>query len=628
MRRKISFWFAVADGPIVALCLIIALLLVDADPGTYLLKYWLLIPVAVLARIALFLVFRLYRWVYYYFGSRELLRLVEAVTLGSIPIGFILLIVGVPSTPSVIIIDWMLNIILVGGLRFTARLIKELIQDFRAKKAQDSRKRKRTLIVGAGDAGEAIVNEIYRNPRLHYEAIGFVDDDQDRIGQDIHEIPVLGTTEYLPAICKAYGIEEILIAVPSASGEQMRDIVEKCEKCQVQFRTLPGLYEFIDGSIDTKQIRKVKIEDLLGREQHALDLENIALYLHEATVMVTGAAGSIGSELCRQIASFKPAALVLLDHEETNLYEIEQELKEKFPEQKMHLTIGNIRNQQEVENVISKYRPSTIFHAAAFKHVPLMEDNPNQAVLNNVMGTSILIDLAHDYEVDKFVLISTDKAVNPTSVMGTTKRIAEMLIQTKALQSKTQFLAVRFGNVLGSRGSVIPLFTRQIAQGGPVTVTHPETVRYFMTIAEAVQLILQACSIGEGGEVFVLDMGKPVKILDLAKDMIKLSGLQEGTDIEIKFVGLRPGEKLYEELLTAQEKTDSTQHEKIYVAKLGKMDPNGFYDRVRDLIELAKHSRNDQIRLKIKELVPSYNPAQNGLKELEISVMEHTVKSA
>lgn len=611
VRKKVIGWFILVDAPIVGICLMLALLFVDPQPITNILHYWWIAPIAIATRLLLFWVFRLYRWVWYYFGSKELIRLTEAVTLGSIAIAIIITIARVPAIPSVLVIDWMLNILLVGGFRFTLRVIKE----DRAKQEQGYRKRKRTLLIGGGDAAEAVIKEIDRNPRLRYELIGCIDDDQSKIGQDIHEIPILGNSQYLPAIVKAYGVEEILIAIPSATGDEMRKIVEQCEKCQVSFRTLPGLYEFIDGSIDTKQIREVKIEDLLGREPHKLDLYVIASYLQGTTIMVTGAAGSIGSELCRQIAAFNPTSIVLFDHEESNIYDFEMELRYKFPELNIQLVIGNIQSEAEVNDVLSRYHPSTIFHAAAFKHVPLMEANPCKAVRNNITGSKILIDASDRYNVDRFVLISTDKAVNPTSVMGATKRVAEMLVQSKSQNSKTKFVAVRFGNVLGSRGSVVPLFNRQIARGGPVTVTDPETIRYFMTTSEAVQLILQAGSIGRGGEVFVLDMGKPVKILDLAKDMIRLSGLEEGKDIDIEFTGLRPGEKLYEELLTADELTDSTQYEKIYIARLDSVDLNGFKEKLQELEQLANNGRDEEIRVKLKDIVPAYIPRQNGAQE-------------
>jgi len=602
----------VADAPIVAACLAIALLLINVQPGTYLIRYWWLHPVVIVARLALFFVFRLYRWVWYYFGTKELVRLVQAVVLGSIPISLFLIFADVPSIPSVLAIDLMLNLLLVGGLRFGLRILKEYIQDYQGKKKRGLRKNKRTLIIGAGDAGEAVANEIIKNPRLHYDLVGFADDNPDSVGQDIHNVPVLGSTQYLQAIVKAYGVEEILIAIPSASGQQMRELVDECEKCQVTYRTLPGLHEFIDGSINANVIRDVNIDDLLGREAVSLDLDKISLYLGEETVLVTGAAGSIGSELCRQIATFNPSILVLFDHEESNIYDLEMELRNKFPHLTIQVMLGDVQRNIDIENMISGCRPSTIFHAAAYKHVPLMEANPSKAVLNNIMGSKILIDAADRYGINRFVMISTDKAVNPTSVMGTSKRVAEMLLQAKSLKSITKFVAVRFGNVLNSRGSVVPLFTRQIKEGGPLTVTDPDTIRYFMTIPEAVQLILQAGSIGNGGEVFVLDMGKPVRILDLAKDLIRLSGLEEGKDIEIKFTGLRPGEKLYEELLTAQEKIDSTQHEKIFIARLDQVNPDEIYPRIAELEQLALVGQNHKIRAKLKELVPNYTPMQNG----------------
>lgn len=615
VRRKRIGWFALVDGPIVGACIALAFLIrfFGFEPASYLSQYWWIVPFAIVVRLLLFWLFRLYRWVWYYFSGKELIPLIEAVTLGSVAIGVVLWLAQVPSLISVLIIDWLLNIILVGGLRFFLRTGKEL----RAKQEQGLGKRKRTLIVGAGDAAEAIIREMDKNPRLGYQLVGCVDDDPTKVDQDIHQVPVLGTTQYLPAIVAAYGVEEILIAIPSASGAEMRQIVEQCEKSQVKFRTLPGLYALIDGSISARQIREVKIEDLLGREPYTLDLEKIASYLQGAKVLITGAAGSVGSELCRQIATFEPALLIFFDYEESNTYELELEMRRKFTDLNMKVIIGDIQNKPEVENMLNYYRPSTVFHAAAFKHVPLMELNPCEAVLNNIIGSKILIDAAHNYEVERFVLISTDKAVNPSSVMGATKRVAEMLIQGKSLGSKTKFVAVRFGNVMGSRGSVVPLFSRQIAQGGPVTVTHPEALRYFMTTSEAVQLILQAAGIGDGGEVFVLDMGRPIKILDLARDMIRLSGLEEGKDIEIEFTGLRPGEKLYEELLTAEERTDSTLYQKILIAKLDHVDPDGLAKRVNEMEQLALKGHAEEIRGKLKEIVPTYQPMRSEVPEHE-----------
>jgi FlaA1/EpsC-like NDP-sugar epimerase len=423
-----------------------------------------------------------------------------------------------------------------------------------------------------------VVRELHNHPSLGFEPVGFVDDDPRKKGLYLLDVPILGDRHDIPRLVKELRVDEIIIAMPSVPGRVVRELVEIAKTTGARLKTVPGIYELINGRVSVNQIREVQVEDLLGREPVQLDLEEIASYLTGRVVLVTGAGGSIGSELCRQIARFRPACLVMLDHSENNLFEIESELLERCRGVDAPAELADVRDQAKVEQIFEKYRPQVVFHAAAHKHVPMMERCPEQAVANNVLGTYITAGTALRFQSEIFVLVSTDKAVRPRSVMGATKRAAELVIQylnEKSRQGnlRTRFAAVRFGNVLGSRGSVIPIFKRQIARGGPVTVTHPEMVRYFMTIPEAVQLIIQAGALARGGEIFVLDMGEPVKILDLARDLIRLSGLVPDRDIEIKITGIRPGEKLKEELFTPQEERTATKNSRIFIARNGDCDP-------------------------------------------------------
>ena len=423
------------------------------------------------------------------------------------------------------------------------------------------------MIIGAGEAGSVIVKELENSQCPNTKAVAIIDDDCYKMGKKLHGIPILGNRNDIMRVAKEKSIDEIIIAIPSAPSQEINKIFTECTKTRCKVRILPSISHIIDGKVSIKKVRDVQIEDLLGREQVKVDLENIALYLNGKVILVTGGGGSIGSELCRQIASYVPKQLVILDNYENNAYDIKNELNYKYPNLKLKVVIANIRDKQRLDSIFNEYRPQVVFHAAAHKHVPLMEDNPSEAIKNNVFGTLNMAECADKYGVLKFILISTDKAVNPTNVMGATKRIAEMIIQATGRYSKTDFAAVRFGNVLGSNGSVIPLFKKQIEQGGPVTVTHPEVTRFFMTIPEAVQLVIQAGAMAKGGEIFVLDMGQPVKIADLARSLIKLSGYKPDEDIKIVFTGLRPGEKLYEELLLEEEGLMATRHDKIFVAK-------------------------------------------------------------
>lgn len=544
------------------------------------------LPALLVLRIASYQAFGLYDRLWQFASVRELVAIAEAGTVASIGDYFLLHLIHGPGFPrSATILMWLFNISLAGGLRLFARLRREWILTGRSRAwatngAAPTRPGpgpggaewqvgpcRRALIIGAGEAGVLVAKELRAHPELCYDIVGFVDDDRSKQGYMVADLRVLGTRADLPSLVARHDVDEIIIAMPSVPGRVVKEIVAACEGLGTRVKTLPGVYELIDGKVDVSRIRDVQIEDLLRREQVRVDLDKIGGYLTGRPVLVTGAGGSIGQELCRQIARFQPASLVLLGHAENDIYDIDLELRETCPSLNVVPVIGDIRDAARMESVFARYKPDVVFHAAAHKHVPLMEMHPEEAINNNVFGTWNVACAADRHAASRFVLISTDKAVNPVSIMGSTKRAAELLIQALNEHSNTRFMAVRFGNVLGSRGSVIPLFKRQIAAGGPITVTHPDMVRYFMTIPEAVQLVIQAAAMGEGGEVFVLDMGEPVRIVDLARDLVRLSGLDPDKDIEIKFTGVRPGEKLFEELLTAEEGTVATCHERIFIAR-------------------------------------------------------------
>jgi FlaA1/EpsC-like NDP-sugar epimerase len=463
--------------------------------------------------------------------------------------------------------------------------------------------RKRALVVGAGEAGQMVAREMSHRMEVGVDVIGFVDDDPTKVKKRIGTLTVFGTTSDLAKLCENLFIDQVIIAIPSAPPAEIRRIVEICKGAEVETRILPGLFELIDGRVSVNQLREVSLEDLLGREPVELDSASIADYIEGKRVLVTGAGGSIGSELCRQIMRFQPEALILLGKGENSIFMIHEELKRRPEPVRMVPVIADIRDQGRMTTVFEQHRPHVVFHAAAHKHVPLMEINVSEAITNNVGGTRTVAQLADDYAVERFVLVSSDKAVNPSSVMGATKRIAELIIQDLSRTSKTNFVAVRFGNVLDSRGSVLPIWRQQIAQGGPVTVTHPEVSRYFMIIPEAVQLIIQAGAIGEPGSIFVLDMGKPIKIADLAVDLIRLSGLRPGQDIEIKYVGLRPGEKLHEELLTAEEGLTKTIYSKIFVGQRQSIDNSLLELELNALFRAARNNDEAAIRTCLSGLV-------------------------
>ena len=502
---------------------------------------------------------------------------------------------------AIFILDMFATIVLLGGLRMAVRLYHEEFL------TEAGGKLKKFLIVGAGNAGEALLRELHRMPVGQYDVIGFIDDDPAKQGMNIHGIPVLGKVDQLPQICEKQNIEEIAIAMPSATARQLRKVVQICEGAKVRFRTVPSVADIASGKYRVSQIRDVDINDLLGRETVKLDLDIIEQYLKNKIILVTGAGGSIGSEMSRQVCYFEPKLLLLLEQAENALFFIERELRKSFPKVVMETLICDITDKKRVEQIFEKFKPEVVIHAAAHKHVPMMEINPGEAIKNNVVGTKVVADAADEYSVGHFVMISTDKAVNPTSIMGSSKRIAEMYIQDLNKTSSTHFVTVRFGNVLGSTGSVVPIFKSQIASGGPVTVTHPEMKRYFMTIPEASQLVLQAAAMGKGGEIFVLDMGDPVKIVDLAKELITLSGFRPGEDIEIVFTGIRPGEKLFEELSIKGEDMMPTRHAKIGIWENNiPLTREQLHQMINSLVVTADTQDYTQIVSAMKQIVPEY----------------------
>lgn len=547
--------------------------------------------------------FGVYRRLWRYTGLTEVMELfcsvlsVTTIFLIVRASGY-LIIGGHHMSYGIIFINCILAFLSLSGPRVLRRLAIEHSQ----RKHWRQPIRRRSLVVGAGDAGQMVLKELSQRSDLGVDVVGLIDDDPSKLRTRIGSLTVFGTTKELPNLIESLFIDQVIIAMPSAPASEIRKIVDICRECEVDTRILPGLFELIDGKVSVSQLREVSLEDLLGRAPIEMDNASIAGYLEDRTVLVTGAGGSIGSELCRQIMRFQPTRLILLGKGENSIFSIEQELKARPEPVEIVPVIADIRDIIRMRAIFEKFKPSTVFHAAAHKHVPLMECNVTEAVANNVLGTRVIAELSHLYEVETFVLVSSDKAVNPTSVMGATKRMAELVVQDLANRTSTKYVAVRFGNVLASRGSVIPVWRKQIAMGGPVTVTHPEATRYFMLIPEAVQLILQATALGKGGEIFVLDMGEPVKILDLANDLIRFSGLKPGVDIEIEFIGLRPGEKLYEELLTREEGLTKTVYDKIFVGKpqpINREQLGGYIERlekgVQDADDMGVHAELNKI---------------------------------
>ncbi|NLK22340.1 MAG: polysaccharide biosynthesis protein [Epulopiscium sp.] len=564
-------------------------------------------------KIGVFYYFGLYKSLWKYASINELVSVVIATAIGNVSViaygyfmqpAFIQQVL-LPVPRSIYVITWLLDVLFIGGTRFAYRVLKH----WNVKEIWRSSHKKRALIIGAGDAGAMVIKEMNNHEELGMIPIGVIDDDETKYGKKINGVPILGTRYRVEEVVIQKSIDIIIIAAPSMPKKERRDIIEICDRTGAEIKILPGVYELIEGKIGISQLRPVQIEDLLGRDTIQLNIEEISGYINNKTVLVTGGGGSIGSELCRQIVTFSPIRLLILDIYENNAYDIQNELKRKYPQLNLETIIASIRDKNRINDIFDKYKPEVVFHAAAHKHVPLMEDSPMEAIKNNVFGTLNLVQAANYYGVKRFVQISTDKAVNPTNVMGASKRLCEMIIQTYNKHSKTEFVAVRFGNVLGSNGSVIPLFKKQIKEGGPVTVTHPDIIRYFMTIPEAVQLVIEAGGMAKGGEIFVLDMGEPVKIDKLARDLIRLSGFEPDEDIKIKYTGLRPGEKLFEELLMAEEGLSDTRHEKIHIAKPIDIDMDLLEDKL-DRLKQAVEGSNTDVFKAIKETVPTYHPRE------------------
>ena len=556
--------------------------------------------------LLIFWLFRLYHSLWQYASIAEVYRIAEACIIVEVVHFLSNKIAGNMLPRSCYFNAAIYLIIAICASRFMYRMIRTVLNKYRNIKTSNN-----VMIIGAGEATNVIMREIQNSSYLANSNIAcIIDDDRRKVGKYIRGVKVIGTRDKIKEAAKLYDIDEIIFAIPSASNEVKRDILNICKETDCTLKILPGVYQMVDGEINVNSIRNIDVLDLLGRDPIEVDIESIMGYVKDKVIMVTGGGGSIGSELCRQLVSHKPKQLIIFDIYENNAYDIQQELKINYPDANVVTLIGSIRNVSRLESVFAQYKPDIVYHAAAHKHVPLMEVSPDEAVKNNVVGTWNVARMADKYGVKKFVMISTDKAVNPTNVMGATKRICEMIVQTYNEISKTDFVAVRFGNVLGSNGSVIPLFKRQIEAGGPVTVTDPNIIRYFMTIPEAVSLVLQAGAYAKGGEIFILDMGEPVKIDDLAKNLIRLSGYTLGVNMEIKYTGLRPGEKLYEELLMKEEGLQETDNKLIHIGKPIEFDKENFFDNLEKLKEEA-YSETGNIRESLKKVVDTYHPNEH-----------------
>ncbi len=594
-----------------------------------------ILPFVIVVKTVTFFCFGLYQGMWRYSSLNDAWNLLKATVVSSlIVVAFVLFRHRFEGySRGVYMIDMILTFLLTGCYRLIIRIAYQrgyLVKDFKEhdtprEKPHKKKAKKRIILVGAGDAGEKTFREIRDNPSLGYTVVAFVDDDHRKIGYQIHGVPIRGPVSELPRIAEELDIQEMLVTMPSATGEKRRRVIEYCKKTAIPCKTLPTLGEIIDGKVSIKALRDVNYDDLLGRESATLDQKAIREYLKGKRVLVTGAGGSIGSELCRQIIKYKPKVLIMVDSSESNLYAVQMELEHRLKFRKYVPILANVQYAAVIDLIVRERKPDVVVHAAANKHVPMMEENPWEAVFNNIIGTWNVMEASSKHGVKRFVMVSTDKAVRPTNVMGATKRVCELLMQTYHRQNGIVMMSVRFGNVIGSSGSVVPLFREQIAYGGPVTVTHPEVTRYFMTIPEAAQLVLQAGALGEGGEIFILKMGTPVKIDQMARDLICLSGKEPEKDIEIVYTGLRPGEKLYEELITEGEGIVQTTHEKIMVLRPMENAWNGFENRdnfhnwlikgIWDLREAAMKHDGKKIRQVLKELVPEYTPRHRMPKD-------------
>ncbi len=567
------------------------------------------LPVVIILRFSMLLYFRLYSGYYRYASISDLTQILKAVTAGSVLIGIPTYFLGFGNIPrGVFVIDWLLLVVLLGGSRFLLRAVREMVPGM-------LRQGKRTFVIGAGSAGEMMLRELRKSP-MGYRPVGLIDDDAAKQGMRIHGVTVLGNSHDMGKLADKHNVTDAIIAIPSATGKQMREMIEACRRAHLDFKSLPPLREIIHGQVNLSQVRNIKVEDLLGRTPVRLDNNAMARFLHDKRVLVTGGGGSIGAEICRQVLEFAPAELVIVERAENRLYEVMLELQSRDESSHLIPHVADINDPGRMDQIFSEQQPQVVFHAAAYKQVPLMELFPEEAVRNNVFGTRTLVELADKHQVDAFVMISTDKAVRPASVMGATKRIAEILVQCFARRSNTSYMTVRFGNVLGSDGSVVPIFQRQIEAGGPVTVTHPDMTRYFMTIQEASRLVMQAAALGRTGDIMVLNMGEPVRIVDLAKAMITLAGGIPDEGIKISFIGLRPGEKLSEELFDEEGLTGS-DHENILVARATEYDWTSIDNELQTLHELTLQRNREKILEKIREVLPTFR-ADNATVESEV----------
>ena len=575
-------------------------------PTLYIPFIYKMVGLAVIFVLPIFYFQKLYSFSWSYVSTNELISLFKATTIAFIFLSVAIFVshyfpyfINFPR--STIIVSYLLVFIFCGAVRFSKRVYLRITGQNRMLEKEI------TLIVGAGDAGEQILRSIISSNKSHYHPIGFVDDNPIKKGVVIHGLKVLGKVSDIPEMVRIHQIRQIIIALPSVSGKKIREAVELGKKAGVwKIKIAPPLYEVIRGQVSFKNLKDVEVEDLLGRDEVNLNTKQIESFVKDKLILITGAAGSIGSELSRQVVKFKPKIILLLDQDETGIFNIAKELENNFPGLKIQRLVADVTNKEKISKIFKEYSPQIVFHAAAYKHVPLMEENADEAVKNNIFGTENLVKASVDFNVEKFVFISTDKAVNPTSIMGATKRVGEMICQLANKKNKTKFISVRFGNVLNSRGSVIPIFREQIKRGGPIEVTHPDMKRYFMLTSEACLLVLQAGAMGSGGEVFVLDMGNPVKILDLAKEMVRLSGLVLDKDIAIVFTGIRPGEKLFEEILTAEEGTIATQNKKIFTAKVDCVNLNNLDEMIKKLDSGILNYGKEEIIEVLTQIVPFF----------------------
>ena len=584
------------------------------------------IPVILFAKLTSFFIFGLYRGMWRYTSISDFISIVQASSFGSLlSLAIFALLYGLSGFPkTVLFIDYALCTIFLGASRASIRIYFSNISEDQTIIGRNTpmKSRKKLIMIGAGGSAERIIREIRDNRGMKFVVVGILDDDTSKTGATIHSVPILGSIDELPNFNIPF--DEIIICLPTATNVEMRRIIAICKSVGKPYRTLPAYSELIDGKVSMKSVREVSMVDLLGRKEVQLDRSSISQYIYGKRVLVTGAGGSIGSELVRNCLTFDPDLLILLDQSEHNLFKIEKECEQSKHPVSFQPILGDIRDKTLLHRVFSSFNPDVVFHAAAYKHVPMQENHPWEAILTNIQGTLNLIDAAEDYNVNRFVLVSTDKAVNPTNIMGATKRVAEKLIQSKSIDSNVKFMAVRFGNVIGSSGSVIPTFQEQIRNGGPITITNPNMQRYFMSISEAAQLILQAGAMGAGGEIYVLDMGKPVNIQNIAYELIRLSGLEPETDIEIEYIGMRPGEKMYEELQTHEENIVDTGHDKILVLKNGQGNNwNKLLDDVSEIVDSAKYYDYKRVTQELKKFIPEYVPDTKTLKQrLKSSIID------